>query len=280
MFKFLRRIVIKLSPKLTKKIIQVYYFFVFLRYRNSFEAFVEFRGIRLKVGKDVSIFPSLQKGNYEKFELDLILGYSYKNDLIFWDVGANIGIYSVLFSKMHPDWKIFAFEPNKEVEPILKENIVENHAQNIEVLTLALSNKSSTSLLKLNKFRAGGNTLIDTQGNRFRVLEVITAMGDELIALKKIPKPDFIKIDCEGHELKVLIGLRDTIFNSKPIMSIELLKDNWDYSEFAVFINHLNLLISRYGSAILIKHGKSYNINFIDLEVLDNSLQTLILGLK
>jgi FkbM family methyltransferase len=276
----LKKFILKLGPKMTRMFLLAYHTLLILRYRKVFSEFIKFRGIELKVGKDVSIFPSLYKGTYEKFELDLLLGYGFKSDTVFWDVGANIGIYSILFSKMQPSWKIFAFEPNREVEKLLKENISRNRSQNIEIVTLALSDKASIALLKLNRHRAGGNNLIDSSSNGSRVLKVTTAKGDELVTLNKIPRPDLIKIDCEGHELKILIGLADTIFHYKPIILIEILKDNWVNSQsFISFITYLDSLINIYGNAILIKNNKSYNITQIDSEDLDNSLQTLVLGL-
>jgi FkbM family methyltransferase len=280
MREILKRFILKLGPKTTRIFLFTYHTLLILRYRKVFSQFIKFRGIELKVGKDVSIFPSLYKGTYEKFELDLLLGYGFKSKAVFWDVGANIGIYSILFSKMQPGWKIFAFEPNREVETLLKENISKNRSQNIEIVTLALSDKGSTALLKLNRHRAGGNNLINSSSNRSRVLKVTTVKGDELVALNKIPRPDFIKIDCEGHELEILIGLEDTIFHYRPIVSIEILKDNWVNSQsFVSFIIYLNSLINIYGNAILIKNNKSYNITLIDSDDLDNSLQTLVLGL-
>lgn len=280
MREILKRFILKLGPKTTRIFLFTYHTLLILRYRKVFSQFIKFRGIELKVGKDVSIFPSLYKGTYEKFELDLLLGYCFKSKAVFWDVGANIGIYSILFSKMQPGWKIFAFEPNREVETLLKENISKNRSQNIEIVTLALSDKGSTALLKLNRHRAGGNNLINSSSNRSRVLKVTTVKGDELVALNKIPRPDFIKIDCEGHELEILIGLEDTIFHYRPIVSIEILKDNWVNSQsFVSFIIYLNSLINIYGNAILIKNNKSYNITLIDSDDLDNSLQTLVLGL-
>jgi len=280
MREILKNFILKLNPKITRILLFVYHTFLVLRYRKKFFSFIEFRGIELKVGKDVSIFPSLYRGTYERFELDMLLGYAFKNTFVFWDVGANIGIYSILFSKKHPSWKIYAFEPNNEVEILLRENIAKNSSQNIEIVPLALSDKASSAVLKLNRHRAGGNNLIDSARNGSRVLEVITAKGDELVASNKILSPDFIKIDCEGHELEILIGLRDTIFHFKPIVSIEILKDNWiNQNRLALFIINLNELVKMYGNAIFIKNNKSINITHLGLEDLDNSLQTLILGL-
>lgn len=282
MRELIKRIIVKLGPNAVRGVLGIYRFFVILRYKKYFTNFLQFRGAKIKVGKDTSIFPGVYHGSYEKLELDVLLTHRFKSDVVFWDVGANIGIYSILFSIAFPAWKIFAFEPNQAVLPILKENINKNKCNNVNLVDLALSDSKSLRYLQLYRNRSGGNHLIDNSiVDKSQFMEVESAIGDELVVSGQIPKPDFIKIDCEGHELEILAGLDQTICQFRPIISIEILIENWsNRQKFIKYIEILDRLIGIYGKAFLIRNNEIFNITKIKFEDLDNSLQTLILGLK
>jgi len=282
MRELIKRIIVKLGPKAVRRILGMYRFFIILRYEKYFSNFLQFRGAKIKVGEDASIFPGIYHGSYEKLELDILLTHRFKRDTVFWDVGANIGIYSILFSIAYPSWKIFAFEPNKEILTLFKENINENKCKNVNLVDLALSDSKSIRYLQLYRNRSGGNHLVDNSiVDKSQFLEVESAIGDELVVTGQIPRPDFIKIDCEGHELEILTGLDQTIFHFRPIISIEILMENWsNRQKFIKYIQSLDRLIGIYGKAILIKNNEILTITRIEFRDLDYSLQTLILGLK
>jgi hypothetical protein len=54
----LNKFILKLGPKMTRMFLLAYHTLLILRYRKVFSEFIKFRGIEVKVGKDVSIFPS------------------------------------------------------------------------------------------------------------------------------------------------------------------------------------------------------------------------------
>ncbi len=71
-----------------------------------------------------------------------------KDKNTFWDIGANIGFYSILAAKeMNPKCKIFAFEPEPNTFNILKKNIELNQAQNISAFEFALGNTNGKQII-------------------------------------------------------------------------------------------------------------------------------------
>jgi hypothetical protein len=94
----------------------------------------------------------------------------------------------------------------------------------------------------------------------------------------KIPAPNLIKIDVEGHELKVINGLKMIISKYEPVISIEVASNVWkSQSEFNAYLNCLNELLLIYNSGVLITNGKQKKIYSLDAKYIDNSIQTLIL---
>ena len=96
------------------------------------------------VGKDLSLFPSISSGDFECKELDMVLAQDFQPGSILWDVGANVGIWSVLLAEKFASCKIISFEPQKDIHPILAKNISNNYLINIEVMEIGLGAKLET----------------------------------------------------------------------------------------------------------------------------------------
>jgi FkbM family methyltransferase len=142
-------------------------------------------------------------------------------DCIIWDVGANIGTFCVLLSRVRPDLRIFAFEPNPVVACRLQQNILINHSR-IILHTFALAEKTGLGSLHLTEGNAGLSSLVgwDASSKRYAVS---TVRADALIAADRLPMPVLVKIDVEGAESAVLEGfgqfvrsLQTVLFEAAP----------------------------------------------------------------
>lgn len=147
-----------------------------------------------------------------------------KNDFgvkpVFFDIGASYGWYSLLFSKLYPNAKIFAFEPSPNVLEIL--NL--NKRYNIEIIPKAVSEKSGTAnFLALSLPESGLSTLKYNHNNKIENNVILV----EIISLDDFCKehnifPDFIKIDIEGAEYDCLKGGTYLLKNNSPIIVMEV----------------------------------------------------------
>ncbi|MFZ0517221.1 MAG: FkbM family methyltransferase [Acidobacteriaceae bacterium] len=154
----------------------------------------------------------------------------------FMDVGAHIGYYSMY---MHPlARKVYAFEPDPRNLPDLHANAAS--VGNIEVVNKAVSSHSGTAL-----FYVGGDSTLSTlemsEGATVEgeTVEVQTISIDDFAAGRPGIKPTLFKIDAEGHDFEVLLGMKKTVATHQPIVLIECnsgnlldLCDEWQYSIF------------------------------------------------
>ena len=178
---------------------------------------------------------------------------SGQEELIFWDVGANIGLYSLYCACRHDEkTKIYAFEPSTSNLRVLSRNIfVNGFKEKIIINQLPLTNKPNMFLpMKENSFEEGLslNTYgenFDFEGKQFLSKNEYSILGnsiDYLIENKIMEIPDYIKIDVDGIEHIILEGGVKTL-NNKKIKSI-LIEINENFIEQT---NQVNKFMKRFG---------------------------------
>lgn len=151
---------------------------------------------------------------------------SFSDSDVFYDVGANIGIYSLFFCSLYPNGYCYAFEPSNGNCSRLFENIKLNGFVNITPYNWAISNVIGRMLFEEN------NTEIGSSGGQIRNIlherGVFVAPIDTLSGLLKFP--NHIKIDIDGQEGTVIDGMICTISNPdvKSIL-VEFDTTNNDY---------------------------------------------------
>ncbi len=177
---------------------------------------------------DVSV---AYQGIYEPHELNFIKNTLKEGD-IFIDVGANIGLYTVVASKfVGKSGTVFSFEPSTREYELLVKNINLNRLNNVKLFKLALSNYDGEASFYVGGCgRTGANTL----SNKFRSKSHVIVERIEKIKVNKmdtffndinIPKITLIKIDVEGHDYYVIEGAQKILQKYKPIIIIEILEE-------------------------------------------------------
>lgn len=155
---------------------------------------------------------------------------SVKEGMNVIDIGANIGAVTLhLAKKVSSLGKIFSFEPSPLNFKRAMENISLNNFRNIKLINQGLGNEKATAFLyNVNPTNRGMLRLLpeDDQNKLFEKEAVEVDTLDNSMKEFSLPKPDFIKIDVEGFEYKVLQGAYETLKNYKPMMFIELDDNN------------------------------------------------------
>jgi len=133
------------------------------------------------------------------------------------DIGANIGYYTILASKLvGQDGLVYAFEPEARNFADLMGNINLNQSHNVIPLYKAVSDKYGSLPLYVSETESGEHSLVRCESrNDVKPVLVQTVALDDTIK-----KADFIKLDVEGHEYQSLEGAKQ-ILSSRPILLIE-----------------------------------------------------------
>jgi len=141
-------------------------------------------------------------------EKDIIEGIvsEVRSDDCFWDVGAAVGTYSCIVANAGAT--VVAFEPH---EGNYKRCLENTRLNGISIITKQLALSDTAGQLKLKEDRTVGSGM--HQVSEEGALEISTVRGDEV----DVPDPTIIKIDVEGHELKVLEGLGDRLDTVRKI---------------------------------------------------------------
>lgn len=141
---------------------------------------------------------------------------------IFWDIGANIGIYSIYAALKHQNIEIVSFEPSTSNLRVLSRNISLNNLNNkIKIFQPALSEEENSFLtFKEKKFIEGwsmhqfaNDSDPKKRKNYQQYYKIYGTNIDSLIKNNILHVPTFIKIDVDGIEHLILKGGKNTLFN-------------------------------------------------------------------
>lgn len=128
-----------------------------------------------------------------------------------FDIGANVGYYSVLFGQLASQGRVLSFEPTSTAS-MLRENLRHNGISNVDVHQVALG--ALTGVHQDRIFRMWG-TDGDVQSYPFYRL-------DDFVAEQKPARVDCLKIDVDSFDFEVLRGAEQTLQTHNPVVVIEL----------------------------------------------------------
>jgi len=159
------------------------------------------------------VFEKIKTGNFYEQELLEKWTQSISSDSVVFDIGANLGNHSVYFAKICNAEQVYSFEPIKKNFDLLQRNCADNHCTQVHLYNIGLGEKNSRASMQDNVANFGAIELNeDTTGD----IEIYAL--DEM----DIPAPDFVKIDVEGFEVKVLRGMKKIIAKSNPVIWVEV----------------------------------------------------------
>ena len=139
--------------------------------------------------------------------------------MVFWDVGANIGLVSGHAFRQFPSATFCLFEPNPDLASRLK--LLYSERPNVLVSEVALSDQKGRAQLHLDSDKTSTATLSGGLTSASGKLDVGLETGDQFASDHGAAIPDLIKIDVEGHEVEVLRGCRELIAAHRPIIIFE-----------------------------------------------------------
>lgn len=145
--------------------------------------------------------------NYKIFEK----GLNFQKGDIILDIGANVGVFSILISKLFPDCLIYAIEPIPIIFNFLKQNLELNNINNVIPILTAIDKDNGYVNIKYNQFLGGSSSYIKEE-------EIENSVNIGSITLSSLIKKinnriKLLKIDVEGAEYDIIYDDLDCLKN-------------------------------------------------------------------
>lgn len=145
--------------------------------------------------------------------ISLFINRNFNKSGVFFDIGGNLGYYSLAFSDNFKN--VYCFEPNKKNTDIMKKSILLNEIDNISIVKNPVAKSSGLFFSPVNNSGYEDSNLgviqfVDTgdQGQK-------TVCLDDFILENNIESIDLMKVDIEGGELDCLLGAKRSIGDGK-----------------------------------------------------------------
>ena len=176
-----------------------------------------------------------------------------EGDIVF-DIGANVGVFS-LYASQIKGTQVYAFEPHPKNFKVLQNNVRQNEITNIECFEFALGIHNEERTL-IESHNAGGHKFSNKNASEVsnRASKVTCVTFASMQETLRIPKIDFLKLDCEGAEGEIIKSLGKEGLKLINKMAIEFHDDN-------SILNHEEILeeLNNSGFKTFMKwDGKSY----------------------
>jgi FkbM family methyltransferase len=165
----------------------------------------------------------LNFNSYEKENFEMILRLIDDGYNVF-DIGGNIGWYSINIAKLKKNVSVFTFEPIPKTFAYLRRNLELNNIKNVQPYNFGFSDQEQD--LAFYYYREGSGNASLANLSESDSVEKITCKVKKLddFILSNKQAIDFIKCDVEGAELFVFKGGIDSMKKHKPVIFAELLR--------------------------------------------------------
>lgn len=222
---------------------------------------------KMEIRSRKSLFHAKTSSSEESHTINWINSY-FKENQIFYDVGANVGLYSLYAASKIRDINIFAFEPEALNFSQLNRNIHFNRFSHlITPYCIALTDQTHLGMMNLEQFRIGGtinqfNRSVNQINESFEVQHRQGSVGftlDELIYKFGLPVPNHIKIDVDGIEDAIISGAVRTL-NDKKLISVQI-----EITDVGERVNTIHKILLEAGlNLVSSTHHRSYTtIDFL-----------------
>lgn len=237
---------------------------VLFRFPGKWHHFVHYLATKLLVGNGVARIPQRGRIRTSTFSeylavYGLLPGRGEQNLMRkrlahahnVFDVGANVGVWTVLMSKFNPSARIHSFEPNGATFNLLEVNVKENSCGNVTLINAAASDREGTILFQVPPNASIFGRILPTEQPIDKDARFLNARASQVLRLRLadycrqagVAEIDFMKMDIEGHELAALRGL-EPLLSERRVRSlyVETIETNHTRagSSFSAFVRFVN----------------------------------------
>jgi FkbM family methyltransferase len=170
------------------------------------------------------------------------------------DIGANYGLYTNAIASAMKNKKdemcghLWCFEPTPDTASALRETLVENSYENVEVIEVGLSDQKGDATFYLSD-NAELNSLTKGKTSSREVMVKLETL-DDCCNQFSWPKIDFVKLDAEGEEINILKGGQKFFEKNSPIVMYELKHADTTNTELIEAFNALGMKSYVYNASL------------------------------
>ncbi len=157
-------------------------------------------------------------GTYERDKAMRFVA-SLQRDMVVWDVGANVGYYSLIAARHSPAGQVVAFEPVPRNLRYLRRHISLNQVR-VEVVGAALGTEDGHASFSCGSTVGSGHLLEQPVADDAGTIQV-DVRGPASLLAEGVPAPDVVKMDIEGAEASVLPALLEQL-EATPVVFLAL----------------------------------------------------------
>lgn len=157
-------------------------------------------------------------------ERNFLQAYSLNSGALI-DVGANLGIVSLILAKRFPERQVHTFEPNPSTFQSLRSNILLNRCDNIKAKQIAIASHDGETTFNADPVNRGTTSISETQGEH--VLSVPCITLDTYCESQLLKEVALLKVDVEGYEELVFHGAKNLLSQHRvKVIYYEVCPDN------------------------------------------------------
>ena len=179
--------------------------------------FVEIEGRKMYTQNNDGLALSIFK-IYEPNQTEIVKKYVHKDDIVI-DIGAHVGYYTLLMAQLvGENGKVYSFEPDPVNFQLLKKSVEINGFENVILIQKAVSNITNKVKLFLGDDDSAINRIYDAKlGDTKESIDVESITIDEYFK-ENDELINFIKIDSEGSEVKIVNGMKQFLSRNKELV--------------------------------------------------------------
>lgn len=174
------------------------------------------------------------------------------------DGGAHIGLATLYFKWLYPAAKVLAFEPNPDLLKLLELNIKQNNLEGVQVIPAALDKHRDKAKFHIDRtdwqWYSTGSMKEGAWNGEQKTREIVVSTVRLGEYLKDFAKIDLLKLDIEGNEFKVILGLKEQI-NKITNLIFEF------HPGAESRLGELISFLQKKGFEVMIKNRKNKNLN-------------------
>lgn len=148
-------------------------------------------------------------------------GFEIDRDFTVVDIGAQIGVFTVMAGRKAISGRVLSFEPHPDNFSLLQSNVSANELHQVKTYNRAVASTEGPLKFYVSSFNTGGHSIVASGGSQVELI-VDAVRLEDILKGENISHIDYLKMDCEGAEVQILRSLAsDTLRRiSRIVMEI------------------------------------------------------------